>query len=434
MEKKPQGQLVQAETRPDYVIVYYIEPVKGNEAALGFDIASNEKRLKSIEVARDSDAVVVTERISLVQGNENEAGVLILSPVYRHGASQQTISERRVALEGFAVGVLRIGQVLRQNLFADTAGMMYLHLYDNPEGQTEQLLYCISNEDVESDVEFGQDRKRVEADYHWQTDIAVGGRHWTIILTPSAAYRESRRSVLAWLVLGVSLLFCLVLFRYLWKSLGYTQKLEQHRGDLEKLVQQRTADVHAVNRELEEEINERKQAGLLMEKNEARIRALVDNLKLASGIAPLQAMLERGIRVGIGTDGAASNNSLDLFREMDICAKMHKLPALDPVAVPAEYIMHMATNSGASVLGWQEEIGSLEEGKKADIILINQDVPHLQPMHGMDVLVYAGQGAGVQTVLVNGNVVMQDRKILSFDLEETLEQVRLLADQIKKVP
>ncbi|MCI5143334.1 MAG: amidohydrolase, partial [Candidatus Electrothrix sp. ATG1] len=156
------------------------------------------------------------------------------------------------------------------------------------------------------------------------------------------------------------------------------------------------------------------------------------NLKLASGTAPLQAMLERDIRVGIGTDGAASNNNLDLFREMDVCAKLHKLPDRDPVAVPAEHIMHMATNSGASVLGLQKEIGSLEEGKKADIILINQDVPHLQPMHGMDVLVYAGQGADVQTVLINGNVVMQDRKILSFDLEETLEQVRRLADKVRK--
>ncbi|MCI5123964.1 MAG: amidohydrolase, partial [Candidatus Electrothrix sp. AR5] len=156
------------------------------------------------------------------------------------------------------------------------------------------------------------------------------------------------------------------------------------------------------------------------------------NLKLASGTAPLQAMLARGIRVGIGTDGAASNNRLDLIREMDTCAKLHKLRDLDPVAVPAAQVVNMATSGGASVLGLQKKIGLLEAGKKADIILIHLDAPHLQPVHGSDLPVYAAQGSDVQTVLINGTLVMQDRKILSFDLQETLKQVRRLADQVKK--
>ncbi|WPD20743.1 MAG: amidohydrolase [Candidatus Electrothrix scaldis] len=156
------------------------------------------------------------------------------------------------------------------------------------------------------------------------------------------------------------------------------------------------------------------------------------NLKLASGIAPLQAMLTRGIRVGIGTDGVASNNRLDLIREMDVCAKIHKLPALDPVAVPAAQTVKMATSGGAEVLGLEEKIGVLEEGKLADIILMNLDAPHLQPMHGADLPLYAAQGSDVQTVLINGKVVMQDRQILSFDLAETLAQVRGLAEQVKE--
>jgi 5-methylthioadenosine/S-adenosylhomocysteine deaminase len=156
------------------------------------------------------------------------------------------------------------------------------------------------------------------------------------------------------------------------------------------------------------------------------------NLKLASGTAPLQALLARGIRVGIGTDGAASNNRLDLIREMDVCAKWHKLRDLDPVAVPANKIVSMATRGGASVLGLHEKIGQLEVEKKADIILVNLDVPHLQPVHGSDLSVYAAKGSDVQTVLINGNLLMQDLRILSFDLEETLEQVRRLADQVKK--
>ncbi|MEA2115371.1 MAG: amidohydrolase [Thermodesulfobacteriota bacterium] len=155
------------------------------------------------------------------------------------------------------------------------------------------------------------------------------------------------------------------------------------------------------------------------------------HLKLASGISPLESMLKKGIPVGLGTDGAASNNSLDMFREMDICAKIQKIRFLDPVAVPAAEILAMATTGGASVLGMETTIGALTAGKKADIILINLDTPHLQPMHGTDLLVYAAGGADVQTVLINGRLVMQDRKILSFDLAETLHQVHLLADRIK---
>ncbi|WLE98842.1 MAG: amidohydrolase [Candidatus Electrothrix communis] len=171
---------------------------------------------------------------------------------------------------------------------------------------------------------------------------------------------------------------------------------------------------------------------ILAETGAAIVVCPQSNLKLASGTAPLQGMLARGIRVGIGTDGAASNNSLDLVREMDVCAKLHKLRDLDPVAVPASKVISMATRDGASVLGLQENVGQLEVGKKADIILVNLDVPHLQPMHGSDLLVYAAQGSDVQTVLINGALVMQDRKILSFDLQETLEQIRRLADQVKK--
>jgi len=153
--------------------------------------------------------------------------------------------------------------------------------------------------------------------------------------------------------------------------------------------------------------------------------------KLASGIAPLETMLDKGIRAGLGTDGAASNNNLDMFREMDVCAKIQKIRFLDPVAVPAAEVLVMATAGGAAVLGMEESIGSLAPGKKADIILVNVDTPHLQPMHGTDLLVYAADGADVQTVFINGKPVMQDRKLLSFDLAETLHQVRLLAGRLK---
>ncbi len=155
------------------------------------------------------------------------------------------------------------------------------------------------------------------------------------------------------------------------------------------------------------------------------------HLKLASGISPLETMLNKKIRVGLGTDGAASNNGLDLFREMDICAKVQKIRFLDPVAVPASEVLRAATAGGAAVLGLDHRIGRLETGLAADIILVDLDRPHLQPMHGIDLMVYAAGGADVRSVIINGRLVMNQRKILTFNLEETLARVETLAAKLK---
>lgn len=154
------------------------------------------------------------------------------------------------------------------------------------------------------------------------------------------------------------------------------------------------------------------------------------NMKLASGIAPLQAMHTRGIRLGIGTDGAASNNGLDLFREMDICAKLHKLPRLDPVGVPAAAILEMATSGGAQALGLGGHVGSLVPGNSADIILVDIDQPHLQPFYSPNLLVYGASGSDVRSVIVNGRLVVREQQLLTFELNETMEYVRTLASSI----
>ncbi|MFC1827559.1 amidohydrolase [Thermodesulfobacteriota bacterium] len=151
------------------------------------------------------------------------------------------------------------------------------------------------------------------------------------------------------------------------------------------------------------------------------------NMKLGSGIAPLKKMLAAGISVGLGTDGCASNNTLDLFSEMDMCARLHKVKDLDPTALPAKAILEMATNGGASVLGLADDIGSLSPGKKADIILLDIMQPHLQPFYHPDLLVYAASGADVSTVIINGKLVMQDRQILTFDVGQAMSEVRKLA-------
>jgi 5-methylthioadenosine/S-adenosylhomocysteine deaminase len=156
------------------------------------------------------------------------------------------------------------------------------------------------------------------------------------------------------------------------------------------------------------------------------------NMKLASGIAPVAELVSRGVPVGLGTDGCASNNNLDLLQEVDTAAKLQKVRHLDPTALPAGTALEMATRGSARVLGLEGEVGALAPGLKADLVVIDLDQPHLTPLYDpYSHLVYAVRGADVQTVIVNGRLVVQDRQILTFDLEETMARARELARKVK---
>jgi 5-methylthioadenosine/S-adenosylhomocysteine deaminase len=143
------------------------------------------------------------------------------------------------------------------------------------------------------------------------------------------------------------------------------------------------------------------------------------NMKLASGVAPVPDLLARGVAVGLGTDGCASNNNLDLFQEMDSAAKLHKVHRLDPTVMPSQTVLEMATLGGARVLGMEKEIGSLEAGKKADVIVLELNRPHLQPVYNLvSHLVYSATGADVRDVIIDGKPVMENRRLLTLDEEE----------------
>ncbi len=159
------------------------------------------------------------------------------------------------------------------------------------------------------------------------------------------------------------------------------------------------------------------------------------NLKLGSGIAPVAAMRTAGIPVGLGTDGCASNNDLDLFAAMDLAAKLHKVHCLDPTVVSAEDAIRMATSEGARALGLDREIGSLEPGKQADLIVIDTRKPHLTPMHHpASAVVYAAGGADVQTVLVAGKALVRNRRLLSIDIEEVMHRVEAITGRCRREP
>ncbi|MHB9099250.1 MAG: amidohydrolase [Syntrophales bacterium] len=155
------------------------------------------------------------------------------------------------------------------------------------------------------------------------------------------------------------------------------------------------------------------------------------NMKLGAGVSPVPAMLSRGIDVGLGTDGCASNNNLDLFGEMGMCAKLHKVFSEDPTLLPAEKVVAMATLGGARVLGMGDRIGSITPGKCADIIMVDLKKPHLTPLyHPFSQLVYAVSGSDVSTAIIGGKVVMRDRRLLTIDIDTVIAEVRKIAASI----
>lgn len=155
------------------------------------------------------------------------------------------------------------------------------------------------------------------------------------------------------------------------------------------------------------------------------------NMKLASGIAPIPEMLRKDMTIGLGTDGCASNNNLDLFTEMDMAAKLHKLNTMDTTVMDALTVLKMATIEGAKAIGMGAIIGSLEEGKKADIIIIDVKKPHLTPMYNpYSHLVYAARGNDVVHVMINGKIVMESRKLMTLELNDIMEKARKKSEDV----
>jgi len=156
------------------------------------------------------------------------------------------------------------------------------------------------------------------------------------------------------------------------------------------------------------------------------------SMKLAAGVAPIPLMMEKGIAVGLGTDGSASNNDLDMFQEMDLSAKVHKATLLDPTVMSAETVLKMATIEGARVLGMDRLIGSVEVGKQADIIILDMNQPHLTPLYNpYSQIVYAARGGDVKTSIIDGKPVMENRRLLTMDLPAVMERVRAIAAHIQ---
>ncbi|MEM3536533.1 MAG: amidohydrolase [Candidatus Bathyarchaeia archaeon] len=150
----------------------------------------------------------------------------------------------------------------------------------------------------------------------------------------------------------------------------------------------------------------------------------ISNLKLASGISPVPKMLEKGVTVSLGTDSPCSNNTADMFETMKVAAILHKGVTKNPTVMSAEQVLEMATIEGAKALAWNNEVGSIEVGKKADLAIINLNKPHLRPLFSeVSHIVYAAKAADVETVIINGKIVLEKGKLTTLKVERVMEMV-----------
>ena len=156
------------------------------------------------------------------------------------------------------------------------------------------------------------------------------------------------------------------------------------------------------------------------------------NMKIASGISPVTEMLAAGVRVGLGTDGAASNNDLDMWEEMRLASFLQKVDRMDPTVIPATTVLSMATSGGATAIGLGDSIGSLETGKRADLIQVAfEDVHHVPTYNVMSHLVYVSDEQDVSSVVVDGKVLMKERNMLTIDTDRVRTEANALAAKIQ---
>lgn len=171
--------------------------------------------------------------------------------------------------------------------------------------------------------------------------------------------------------------------------------------------------------------------GILKRLNVGIVHNPQSNMKLASGVAPVPRMLADDLRLGLGTDGAASNNDLSMWEEMDTAAKLHKVFARDPKVVSAQEAFEMATIRGARALHMEREIGSLETGKRADLVIVNLGDLSQTPLYNIySNLIYATKAADVRSVVIEGRVVMRDRRLLTLDENDIKARARVFREQI----
>ncbi len=176
-----------------------------------------------------------------------------------------------------------------------------------------------------------------------------------------------------------------------------------------------------------------KEIDILAERKVGVAHCMESNLKLASGIAPVPKLLNAGVKVAFGTDGAASNNDLSILGEMATAAKIHKAISQDPTVIDSRTALLMATRNGAEMFGLGDTTGSIKPGKKADLVLADLNKPHLTPLYDIySHITYCMRSSDIDTVMVNGKIVVQNRAMTTLDEDEVLSKARAWGKKIKE--
>lgn len=278
-ERTSGGELTGARGRAEYYPVYFVEPYEGNEAALGFDLASEPRRLAALEAARDTGNPSATSRIVLVQERENGYGFLVFMPLYEKDAPTGSAEERRKALRGFVLGVINIGDMF-ESMFRRRPLDMDMHLYDESAPAGEQLLHFYPSRTRKGPaVSAQEDMDALRTGIYYEESFDVAGRRWLVICTPTPGYLSAQRTWQPWgpLVGGVMISALVALY------VGQTkERMLQSRRHSERLLQAKT--------ELESEVEERKKYVRKLSESEEKFRRLAEEI-------PSMVFISRGNKV-----------------------------------------------------------------------------------------------------------------------------------------
>ncbi len=262
VERKSQGIMERTEQREEYFPVYFVEPLKGNEAAVGFDLASNPTRLEALNQARDTGKMLSTARITLVQETGKQSGFLVFMPVYAKGVSLETVKDRREHLKGFALGVFRIGDIMKSSLDHLGWGDIDISLYDLDAPEGKRFLHTYhSHQVLETDRYISKEVELSSSDLQYAETIDVAGRIWKILCEAEPGFASRGRTWLPWGILTGGLLI--------------TFLLTFHQLSLTK----RNISISKAYRELEAEIDERKQAGEALKQNGIQFESILSNIE-----------------------------------------------------------------------------------------------------------------------------------------------------------
>lgn len=263
-----EGKLVEAARRDAYFPVYFVEPLAGNEPAVGFDIYSDPARRAALEKARDTGAAVATRRIRLVQETEEQFGFLVFLPIYRNEMPHGTVEDRRENLLGFALGVFRIGGLVDETLLDLGKFSLEMYLFDEAAETGERFLYhqVYPAPHGRQTAAPPLAEMAIRADFHWTRSLNVADRTWTVVFRPSPGLVAAKRRGQSWTVLGAGLLLSGMVAAYLAASRRRTEQ-----------VQKLAEVLSATNARLSEENAERRRAELALRKSEERYRALYDD-------------------------------------------------------------------------------------------------------------------------------------------------------------